>query len=58
MSDLLKIFHSEQEQALTMEQGEAQRTLIEALDAFVTASPGSVRTLLSVVYDDEGALIE
>jgi hypothetical protein len=49
---------TEQECALTVEQGEARQRLKGALDEFVTASPGSIRTLLSVTYEDEGALIE
>jgi hypothetical protein len=49
---------TDQERGLTVEQGEARQRLKGALDEFVTASPGSIRTLLSVAYEDEGALIE
>jgi hypothetical protein len=48
----------EQEHTLTVEQGDARQKLKGALEEFVTASPNSVRTLLSVAYEDEGALIE
>lgn len=49
---------TDQERGLKVEQGEARQRLKGALDEFVTASPGSLRTLLSVAYEDEGALIE
>jgi hypothetical protein len=49
---------AEQEHALTAEQGGARQALKGALDEFAATSPNSVRTLLSVAYEDEGALIE